>query len=44
MGGLGLGRLDDGVHPSGDVGRELLVVVIREGEGVILAAHRHRHL
>nr|CAB3474613.1 unnamed protein product [Digitaria exilis] len=37
-GGTGLGRRDDGIDPSGDVRRELLLMVIREGEGAILAA------
>jgi len=37
-GGISLGCRDDGVHPLGDVGRELLQILVREGEGVILAA------
>jgi len=37
IGGIDLGRRDDGVHPTGDVGRELLLILVREGKGVILA-------
>jgi hypothetical protein len=38
LGAGGLGSCYDGVHPSGDIGRELLVVVVREGERVIFPA------